>query len=468
MKPTDVSKSDLEKVVLNFNKICIQYLEAKTIKPNRNHMLVKNEQKLLESLKTLRRKLIPKPEYYDLVSCLTIQNLSSLISNNSIKIVLIIVDVLKKISTMDVLEDFVFEIVEMLLEEDIILKLIAVSNRLNIDDKEESKAVYDIFTIIGSFAQLGSEIVDETTIHRFMTFLLTNLNMKKYYSRKTLYASEFLNILLQDSERNRYMFRKINGMVSLLKQMEYYKKFVPETSQEEELMNHMFSSLCSCLVSGPLRCSFLKLNGVELMISLLEKEKIFGVVLKVLTYAFYGPNGEDSCNRFVDKEGLKNIFPSKKIECAEYEKQLTSIAVSLLRNCGGKEKGKILEVFKADGYREIKNLLELHSKYFTRVNLAEQKYHECSYNEAFFMGIECGLNTLQFVDYILVNSSLMDDKIKQLVKLFFQDKDELNLILLDYAQNLPDDGLKEWKYQERQKIEVMLKRFKQTSFNNKR
>lgn len=118
--------------------------------------------------------------------------------------------------------------------------------------------------------------------------------------------------------------------------------------------------------------------------------------LKVLDYAMSGPDGKDNCNKFVDILGLRTIFPlfmktptknRKKVLSAEqhegmlifinnfyayylkflFLEHVVSIIASMLRNCKGSQRARLISKFSESDHEKVDRLMELHFKYLEKV-----------------------------------------------------------------------------------------------------
>ncbi|KAB1262367.1 Beta-catenin-like protein 1 [Camelus dromedarius] len=136
---------------------------------------------------------------------------------------------------------------------------------------------------------------------------------KMPFDANKLYCSEVLAILLQDNDENRELLGELDGIDVLLQQLSVFKRHNPSTAEEQEMMENLFDSLCSCLMLSSNRERFLKGEGLQLMNLMLryasEKKISRSSALKVLDHAMIGPEGTDNCHKFVDILGLRTIFP---------------------------------------------------------------------------------------------------------------------------------------------------------------
>ena len=105
--------------------------------------------------------------------------------------------------------------------------------------------------------------------------------------------------------------------------------------------------------------------------------------LKVLSYAMNNLEGKESCQAFVEMLGLGVIFPlfmkpvkvSKKKKGNTYNNQehLVSIIASLLKNCTGNTKQRVVLKFTENDYEKVDRLvLDFSSRDNIKINSVYQ------------------------------------------------------------------------------------------------
>lgn len=291
-----------------------------------------------------------------------------------------------------------------------------------------------------------------------------------------MYASELLSILLQDNKSNRLALGEIDGIDSLLQQLAFYKRHDPSNAEEHELMENLFNSLCSSLMDVSNRDRFLKGEGLQLMnLMLREKKTSRNGSLKVLDYAMSGPHGKDNCNKFVDILGLRTIFPlfmktprknrKKVLSTEEHEEHVTSIIASMLRNCRGPQRQRLVSKFTENDHEKVDRLLELHFKYLEKVEALDSTMDEEEDEDAAYLKrLEGGLFTLQLVDYIIVEvcaagPASIKQRVMQILNLRNGSLKTIRHVMREYAGNLGDEGDKEWRDNEQQHILHLVDKF---------
>jgi len=134
-------------------------------------------------------------------------------------------------------------------------------------------------------------------------------------SQNKQYAAEILSIFLQlsrDQLRSTLSLKDHNVIDILLTQLSPYRKRDPEKNndEEEEFVENLFDSLCTCVQIPQGKQQFLDLEGVELCLLFLKGD---GKVarnrgLKVLDFAVGGLSGDAVAEKLIDAGGLKVLF----------------------------------------------------------------------------------------------------------------------------------------------------------------
>lgn len=280
------------------------------------------------------------PDLYPLMVQLNmLSSVLELLSHPNTDIVAAIIQFLDELTDVDVLnesEEGAEKLIDCLQEQKITKLLVSALDRFDESIKEESDAVHNIFSIFENLTEYKPEMCEEIAEQGIMAWILKRLKVKQYDANK-LYASEILSILLQNTNENRILLGKIDGIDILLQQLAVYKKHDPAEGEEEmEYMENIFNSLCSSLLARENRSNFLKGEGVQLMNLMLREKKLSrNGSLKVMDYACSGVDGKENCQKLVDILGLRTIFPlfmktpkkNKKrlLSSEEYEEHLCSI-----------------------------------------------------------------------------------------------------------------------------------------------
>lgn len=257
---------------------------------------------------------------------------------------------------------------------------------------------------------------------------------------------------------------------------QFYKRHDPNSAEEQEMMENLFNCLCSSLMAVPNRDRFLKGEGLQLMnLMLREKKMSRNGSLKVLDHAMSGPQGKDNCNKFVDILGLRTIFPlfmktPKKnrkhfLTAEDHEEHVCSIIASMLRNCRGSQRQRLVSKFVENDHEKVDRLLELHFKYLEKVESFEAQLEEEDDDDVIYLKkLENGLFVLQLVDYIILEvcsagSPSIKQRVTQILNLRGAALKTIRHIMREYAGNLGEEGDKDWRDQEQQYILQLIDKF---------
>ncbi|CAH1966001.1 unnamed protein product [Acanthoscelides obtectus] len=375
-----VDEATIKRIVLNFEKRSLKNREMRIKFPDSPERFMDSEVELHEILQEMR-VLATAPDYYTLlVKLQVIPSLLELLAHDNTDISVGTVELLQELTDVDILnesEEGAEALLEALLEHQILALLVQNLERLDETVKEEADGVHNTLSIVENLTELRSEITTEAGKQGLLGWLLRRLKVKGPFDGNKLYASEMMSILLQDNEKNRTMLGEMDGIDTLLQQLAFYKRHDPASAEEHEYMENLFNCLCSALMVVPNRDKFLKGEGLQLMnLMLREKKTSRNGSLKVLDYAMSGPYGKDNCNKFVDILGLRTIFPlfmktpkknrRKVLSTEEHEEHVCSIIASMLRNCKGSQRQRLISKFTENDHEKVDRLLELHFKYLEK------------------------------------------------------------------------------------------------------
>ncbi|XP_066255029.1 beta-catenin-like protein 1 [Euwallacea similis] len=470
----------IKKIVLNFEKRSLRNREMRIKFPDSPEKFMESELELHETLQEMR-VLATAPDYYPiLVKLQVIPSLLELLAHDNTDIAVATIELLQELSDVDILnesEEGAEALIEGLLEHQVVALLVQNLDRLDEGVKEEADGVHNTLSIIENLTELRREICTECGKQGLLAWLLKRLKLKTPFDQNKLYVSEVLSIILQDNEKNRLLLGELDGIDTLLQQLAFYKRHDPSNAEEHELMENLFNSLCSSLMVVPNRDRFLKGEGLQLMnLMLREKKTSRNGSLKVLDYAMSGVYGKDNCNKFVDILGLRTIFPlfmktpkknRKKVLSSEaHEEHVCSIIASMLRNCRGSQRQRLISKFTENDHEKVDRLLELHFKYLEKVEAIDEALDERDENEDenYLKRLEGGLFTLQLVDYIIVEvcaagPPTIKQRVMQMLNLRGASLKTIRHIMREYAGNLGEEGDKDWRDQEQQHILHLVDKF---------
>ncbi|KAF4793268.1 Beta-catenin-like protein 1 [Turdus rufiventris] len=403
-----------------------------------------------------------------------------------------VVDLLQELTDIDTLhesEEGAEVLIDALVEGQVVALLVQNLERLDESVKEEADGVHNTLGIVENMAEFRPEMCTEAAQQGLMQWLLKRLKAKMPFDANKLYCSEVLAILLQNNDDNRELLGELDGIDVLLQQLSVFKRHNPSTAEEQEMMENLFDSLCSCLMLSSNRDRFLKGEGLQLMNLMLREKKISrSSALKVLDHAMIGPEGTDNCHKFVDILGLRTIFPlfmksPKKIKKVgttekEHEEHVCSILASLLRNLRGQQRTRLLNKFTENDSEKVDRLMELYFKYLDAMQAADKKIDGEKHDmvrrgeiidddmedEFYLRRLDAGLFVLQLICYIMAeicnaNVPQIRQRVHQILNMRGSSIKIVRHILKEYAENIGDGKNQEFRESEQKRILDLLENF---------
>lgn len=477
-----LDQKTVKKLVLSFERRLKENIAARLKYPDQPDKFVDSEMELHDEIQKLK-VMAGGPEFYpDLVNLGTVASITSLINHENTDISIDVIGLLQDLTDEDVLEDNdepAQVLVDALIENNALELLVQNLSRLSDTDPDESAAIYNTLATIENFIEVKpsvAELVCERT--KLMKWLLSRLKVKEFDSNKQ-YASEILAILLQSSTANQKRLGQMNGVDTILQAVAAYKSKDPKTPDEEEMVENLFDSLCCLLMPLENKERFVKSEGVELMIIIMNQKKLsYGSAIRALDFAM--TNYPPACERFVDVMGLKTAFPAfmgklplskknKKRYKEELEERLVSLIASLLGGIlRGSRRERLLSKFVENECEKIDRLMELYMRYSTRVKKEAAKFDqlelddlEMDEDEKYNRKLEAGLYTLQLIAVILGHLWTSEHpriraRIELLLKQHKLTKQDVKDILQEYHDNIGDFSGPEEKERTQSRIQRFI------------
>ncbi|KAL2499105.1 ARM repeat superfamily protein [Abeliophyllum distichum] len=476
----------VKKLALSFERRLNGNTAARLKYPDQPDKFADSELELHEELQKMKI-LAGAPELYpDLVSLGTVNSITGLLNHDNSDIAIDAVTLLQDLTDADVIEDNdepAQVLVDALIENNAVELLVQNLARLNDSDPDESAAIYNTLSTIENLIEVKpsvSELVCEKT--KLLKWLQARIKVREFDSNKQ-YASEILAILLQNSTANQKRFGQMNGVDTLLQAVATYKSKDPKTGDEEEMVENFFDCLCCLLMPLENKERFVKAEGVELMIIIMNQKKLcYGSAIRALDFAM--TNYPPACERFVDVMGLKTAFPAfmgkiplskknkKKRSKEELEERLISLIASLLGGIlRGSRRERLLSKFVENECEKIDRLMELYMRYSNRVKAETERLNqleiddlEMDEEEKYNRKLDSGLYTLQLIAVILGHlwtseHTRMRARIELLLKQQKLTKNDVKNILQEYHDNIGDLEGPEEKDRAKAKIQKFISAF---------
>lgn len=483
--------TNLKKLILSFEKKVLKNQELRIKFPDHPEKFMDSEIELNDVIHEMHVIATQPDLYHILVELSCVPSILGLLTHENTDIAIAAVDLLQEMTDIDTLNetDDASVFIDAMLDAQVVALLVQNLERLDESVKEEAEGVHNTLGIIENLAEFKPDMCVDATQQGLMQWLLKRLKAKMPFDANKLYCSETLSILLQRHEENRQYLGEIDGIDVLLQQLAYFKRHDPSSAEEQEMMENLFDALCSSLMFPANREKFLKGEGLQLMnLMLREKKMSRNGALKVLDHAMCNFDGADNCNKFVDILGLRTIFPlfmktpkNKKkknwLPVEEHEEHVCSILASMLKNCKGTQRQRLLNKFTENDHEKVDRLMELHFKYLERVHLIdtqiEKEKAKLRYNdeevdtmseEFYLRRLEGGLFTLQLIDYIMIDLCCtgppsIKQRVLQILNLRGGSIKTIRNIMREYVGNFGDVGDPTLREAEQQRLLSFVDRF---------
>ncbi|XP_050349796.1 beta-catenin-like protein 1 [Nymphalis io] len=470
----------VKKLVLNFEKKALKNREMRIKFPDQPEKFMESEIDLFEALQDLSAVATVPDQYPLLVELKCINSILELLSHDNTDVSTKVVHLLQELTDVDILhesEEGAEELINALAEAECPALLLHNLARLDEQVPDERDAVHNTLGIIENITEFRPEMCVEVAKQGFIQWILKRLKIKIPFDGNKLYATEILSILLQNTPENRKLLGDLDGIDVLLQQLAFYKRHDPSGAEEQEAMENMFDGLCCALMEPLNRDRFLRGEGLQLMnLMLREKKMSRNGSLKVLDHALAGPDGRDNCNKFVDILGLRTVFPlfmktpkrKRLLTVDQHEEHVVSIIASMLRNCQGGQRQRLLAKFTENDLEKVDRLLELHFKYMDKVDRTEkemeQDAEDLDDDAQYLKRLSGGLFTLQLIDRIILEvctagPPTIKQRVQRVLSLRGGSLKIIRHVMREYAGNLGDAGSEEWRQQEQQHILQLVDKF---------
>uniref|UniRef100_A0A667YLA8 Catenin, beta like 1 n=1 Tax=Myripristis murdjan TaxID=586833 RepID=A0A667YLA8_9TELE len=489
VKAEPVDESSVKKMILTFEKRSYKNQELRIKFPDNPEKFMETELDLNDIIQEMH-VIATMPDLYHLL--VELNAVHSLLGLLMLHIAIAVVDLLQELTDIDTLhesEEGAEVLIDALLEGQVVALLVQNMERLDEQVKEEADGVYNTLAIIENMAEFRPGLCTEAAQQGLMQWLLKRIKAKMPFDANKLYCSEILAILLQNNDNTRELLGEMDGIDVLLQQLSVFKRHNPATAEEQEMMENLFDSLCSCLMLPANRDRFLRGEGLQLMNLMLREKKMSRTsALKVLDHGMIGPEGTDNCHKFVDILGLRTIFPlfmktpkkMKKVGVSEkeHEEHVCSIIASMLRNLKSQQRTRLLNKFTENDCEKVDRLMELHFKYLDAVQQADKRIEgekhdmvrrgeildDSMEDEFYLRRLDAGLFVLQLICYIMVeisNSGIsqLQQRVHQILNLRGGSVKVVRHIMREYAESIGDGKTEEFKEAEQKRIMDLLDNF---------
>ncbi|KFV93292.1 Beta-catenin-like 1, partial [Fulmarus glacialis] len=274
-----LDESSVKKMILTFEKRSYKNQELRIKFPDNPEKFMESELDLNDIIQEMHVIATMPDLYHLLVELNAVQSLLGLLGHDNTDILqlskqlsshvsIAVVDLLQELTDIDTLhesEEGAEVLIDALVEGQVVALLVQNLERLDESVKEEADGVHNTLAIVENMAEFRPEMCTEAAQQGLMQWLLKRLKAKMPFDANKLYCSEVLAILLQNNDDNRELLGELDGIDVLLQQLSVFKRHNPSTAEEQEMMENLFDSLCSCLMLSSNRDRFLKGEGLQLM-----------------------------------------------------------------------------------------------------------------------------------------------------------------------------------------------------------
>ena len=344
-------------------------------------------------------------------------------------------------------------------------------NAADDDEEDDSQTIFAILSILENISEIDMDFCIEVVKQcKLFKILLSTMRKKQKFGKQfdeiQLYLSELLCIYLQpmDDDISIYQrFAAIRGCAKILDLLNMkYMKDDPVLSEEKEYVSNLMDALSSALASTVNQDKFNESDdAMKLLINLVkQKNYLKQGCLQALSFAV--TNHSKNCVKLVENAGLKTIFGEfmnrKKIKKKykkdhdkdKMEEYLCCIMVHLFCNLSDVNLLRLMNKFKEKDYSKIDRLIELHTKYMTRLEDNDLKERELrmknevedeTFGERYSRRLENGLYVLQMVDILIGfvytfpgenDNKVIKERIIQVLNQYDMDIDQVKVILREY------------------------------------
>jgi len=299
-------------------------------------------------------------------------------------------------------------LVDTLVECGLLSGLVAAMERLDLSRVDEASGFYNSLSILENILELNPSLSTPLGKETRLFFLLTQY-LNPFISSISLYCSEVLAVVLQESDENREYFGELGLIDNILNTIAPFRKQKASDSDLVEMVENLFDCLCSLLFLSSNKERFIQLEGIELCLECIRYQEQFRhAALRCLDFAV--TNGPFIANRIIQLGGLGILFAmfcekSKKssfVLSIQDTEHIISIIYFLFQYSD--EKHRLLKKFMENNYEKLKRLVELHKRYQNKVNAASQR------ENSELLRWEAGLYTLELIDIILAQLVVMQEE----------------------------------------------------------
>ncbi|GAW81152.1 beta-catenin-like protein 1 [Plasmodium gonderi] len=349
--------------------------------PDNPEKWVMSEVDLDEILVNIKNLSVCSNLYISMVESEILGDIIDLLNHPNNDIVIEVIDIIKEITNPSNMYELNKKendvIVEYLNKKKLCHFIINILEKVNEEENEEYyNAMSSILNIFENIFELENSLQNDLlTNSKLLFFLLKRIDTDlKNDDSNSLSASEILVLLIlriNQFSQNIYddFYYTISIFNSLLKYISKYKEKDPPNVNKKEILLNVFQALGNLLLINDNINVFNSTNGLELMLKLLSERKFLCFpALKIFAITL---NDKETCNKFVELNGLKYLFclfmlrniKKSKIRIFEFEENMITVISNLCLHCTDTCLGRVLNKFGEKKCEKIVRLLEIRQKY---------------------------------------------------------------------------------------------------------
>ncbi|WIA28620.1 hypothetical protein OEZ86_011157 [Tetradesmus obliquus] len=483
-----LDEKSLRKMLNALDKRAKENLELRMKYADEPMRFIDNEVDLMSLIRGLAQVAAdPNALYPLLIDSTAVATLAGLLSHDNTDIAVEVMDLLQELTDSDEEQDnqaVAGALVDALAEANGLELLVERMAKLSEAVEEEAAAVNHGLAVIEHAVELRPALA-ESLLERgkLLKWLLGRIRVKASDSNKQ-YASEILSILVQGHEANQRRLGSSNGIDTLLVCLAGFKSREPADAEEQEFVENLFDTLCSCLLLPANRAAFVECEGVELMHLLLKGKKSsrYGAI-KAIDFAT--TRCPPACDRLVEAGALAQLFAifmgrskiknskgdaSDRDVAKEVEERCVSIISNLFQGVTkNSRKERLAAKFVEAEFEKVDRLMELLFRYEASVRACEVRLareaaeldEEVEPGELLLERLDAGLFTLQCAMVVVAALWSTGDAglRRRLLACLHQKGQSLEMVrqyLLEFYFGIGDDGAPEEKQRQLQRLGQLL------------
>lgn len=332
-----------------------------------------------------------------------------------------------------------------------IVHLIEQNNRKS---PEEEQLIHNCLEIFENLSEIDKRALEQAEKTKIVEFLFNRIEEKSFSAVK-LYSSEILSILVSFNPIQK-KFENPEWMDKLILCLANYRNEKPSGSEELELMENIFDCLCSILLLAENQESFMKLEGIELLLILIQKRKFLRLsAIKALNYAVL--NNKKACDLLIEKKGIAIVFPTfMDIKQEENIEHMISLIISIMNNV---DKKRFINKFEENQFEKTDKLMDSFFHFRNKVTLFERDvskgmlekvYDEVDDDLIYIEKLNAGFSVLQHIVHIICIISENENIKKRILLQLDQRSLNLNMltkILKEYQVHSEDEKVLSLKFE---------------------